>query len=56
MNFSVIPSLFSLAILVLVFAAIVRQSSTERLDLWLLGWVFVLAHFVAEFVRVGNGS
>src|ERR1035438_717110 len=56
MNFSVIPSLLSLAILVLVFAAIVRQNSTERLDLWLLGWVFVLAHFVAEFVRVGNGS
>jgi hypothetical protein len=42
MNFSVLPSLVALAILLVIFAALLRQGSTERLDLWLAGWIFVL--------------
>jgi len=56
MNFNVIPSLLALTILVAVFRAILRQSSTERLELWLTGWFLVLVHFVAQFVQVGDGA
>ncbi len=55
MNFSVLPSLIALAILVAVFWAILREGSSERLHLWLMGWVLVLLHFVAQFLDVGQG-
>jgi len=55
MNFNTLPSLVALAILVVVFRAILRQSTNERLHLWLLGWVLILVHFVAQFVGVGQG-
>lgn len=55
MNFSVLPSMVALAILVVVFAAILRQETSERLHLWLAGWILVLLHFVAQFLDYGNG-
>ncbi len=55
MNFNVLPSLVALAILVVVFEAILRQGAAERLQLWLTAWVLVLVHFVAQFVNVGHG-
>jgi diguanylate cyclase (GGDEF)-like protein len=55
MNFNTLPSLIALAILVVVFRAILRQSTSERLHLWLTGWILVLVHFVAQFVDVGQG-
>jgi len=55
MNFNTLPSLIALAILVVVFGAILRQGSSERLHLWLAGWMLVLVHFVAQFVDVGQG-
>jgi len=55
MNFNTLPSLIALAILVVVFRAILRQSTSERLHLWLTGWVLVLVHFAAQFVDVGHG-
>jgi diguanylate cyclase (GGDEF)-like protein len=55
MNFATLPSLIALAILVMVFRAILRQSTSERLHLWLTGWILVLVHFVAQFVDVGQG-
>ena len=55
MNFNVLPSLVALAILVVVFQAILRQGAAERLQLWLTAWVLVLIHFVAQFVNVGHG-
>jgi diguanylate cyclase (GGDEF)-like protein len=55
MNFDTLPSLIALATLVVVFRAILRQSTSERLHLWLTGWVLVLIHFVAQFVDVGQG-
>jgi diguanylate cyclase len=56
MKFNVLPSLIALAVLVAVFRAILRQSSTERLELWLTGWFLVLVHFVAQFFLVGEGA
>src|SRR5664279_66958 len=55
MNFNVLPSLVGLAILVVVFRAILRQGAAERLQLWLTAWILVLVHFVAQFVDVGHG-
>ena len=56
MNFNTLPSLIALAILVVVFRAILRQGTSERLHLWLTGWILVLVHFVAQFVDVGQGT
>ncbi len=55
MNFNVLPSLVALAILVVVFRAILRQGAAERLHLWLTAWILVLVHFVAQFVDSGHG-
>jgi diguanylate cyclase (GGDEF)-like protein len=55
MNFETLPSLIALAILVVVFRAILRQGTSEPLHLWLTGWILVLVHFVAQFVDTGNG-
>lgn len=55
MNFSVLPSLGALSILVVIFAALLRGGSTERLEFWLAGWIFVLVHFMAQFLDVGQG-
>lgn len=55
MNFNVLPSLVALAILVVVFRAILLQGAAERLQLWLTAWILVLVHFVAQFLDVGNG-
>ena len=54
-NFNVLPSLVGLAILVVVFRAILRQGAAERMQLWLTAWILVLIHFVAKFVDVGHG-
>jgi diguanylate cyclase (GGDEF)-like protein len=56
MNYSVLPNLIALAILVAVFRAILRQGTTERLHLWLAGWILVLLHFVAQFLDPGTGT
>lgn len=56
MNFSVLPNLIALAILVAVFRAILRQGTTERLHLWLAGWILVLVHFGAQFLDPGQGT
>jgi len=55
MNFNTLPSLVALATLVIVFRAILRQSTNERLHLWLMGWFLVLIHFVAQFMNAGQG-
>lgn len=56
MNFSTLPNLVALAILVAVFRAILRQATNERLHLWLAGWILVLLHFAAQFASVGDGT
>jgi diguanylate cyclase (GGDEF)-like protein len=56
MNFSVLPNLIALAILVAVFRAILRQGTAERLHLWLAGWILVLLHFGAQFLDPGQGT
>src|ERR1700761_1106416 len=56
MNFNTLPNLIALAILVAVFRAILRRGTTERLHLWLAGWVLILVHFAAQFLNAGEGT
>ena len=55
MNFTILPNLIALAVLVAVFWAISRKATSDRLYLWLAGWVLVLLHFTAEFLSPGHG-
>lgn len=56
MNYSTLPNLIALLILVAVFWAISRKEMSERLHLWLAGWILVLLHFSAEFFSPGRAS
>src|ERR1700758_1493058 len=56
MNFSTLPNLAALAMLVAVFWAISRKETAERLHLWLAGWFLVLLHFTAQFFTAANGE
>jgi len=55
MNFSTLPNLIALAILVVVFWAISRKAVGEQVHLWLIGWVLVLVHFAAQFAAAAGG-
>lgn len=50
-NFNALPALIALAVLVTVFAAIRRQQTKERVNLWLTGWAFILLRSVVEFAH-----
>ena len=54
-NYATLPSLTALAVLVGVFRSILRRESSDQLNLWLVGWVLVLIHFVSQFMDVGDG-
>jgi peptidoglycan/LPS O-acetylase OafA/YrhL len=54
LNFNALPALIALAILVTVFAAIRRQQTRERVNLWLTGWAFILLRSVVEFAHSSN--
>jgi diguanylate cyclase len=56
MNFSTLPNLIALAILVVVFWAISRKAVGEQVHLWLIGWVLVLVHFAAQFAATASGA
>jgi len=49
MNFTALPNLIALAILVVVFWAISRKATSEHVQLWLIGWALVLLHFASQF-------
>jgi diguanylate cyclase (GGDEF)-like protein len=55
LNYAALPGLAALAVLVVVFRSISRRDENDQLSLWLVGWIFVLMHFVAEFLDVGEG-
>ncbi len=54
LNFNALPNLIALAILAGVFAAISRQHTSERIQLWLVGWALVLLRSIVQFAHVGN--
>ncbi|MGD0930768.1 MAG: GGDEF domain-containing protein [Candidatus Korobacteraceae bacterium] len=50
-NFNALPAVIALTVLVTVFAAIRRQPTKERVNLWLTGWAFILLDAVVEFAH-----
>lgn len=55
-NFTTLPTLIALAILVVVFWAISRKTIGDQVKLWLIGWVLVLVHFAAQFAAPTTGT
>jgi diguanylate cyclase (GGDEF)-like protein len=51
LNFNALPALIALAILVAVFATISREYRKERVQLWLVGWAFVLLRSLVQFLH-----
>ncbi len=50
MNFSVLPDFLAIGGVVLAFGALLRRTHHTHLRYWLVGWVLVLVHIVAQFV------
>ncbi|MHB1673656.1 MAG: diguanylate cyclase domain-containing protein [Acidobacteriaceae bacterium] len=48
LNYAPLPDLLALTILVFVFWSILRHRAGVKLQAWLLGWIFILLHFVAQ--------
>jgi diguanylate cyclase (GGDEF)-like protein len=51
LNFNALPAVIALAVLVTVFAAVRRQQTRERVNLWLTGWAFILLRSLVEFAH-----
>jgi diguanylate cyclase (GGDEF)-like protein len=56
MNFTTLPNLIALAILVVVFWAISRKAISAQGHLWLVGWILVLVHFAAQIPAAASGA
>lgn len=50
LNLSVFPDFLAIGGLVLVFASLLRRTRQTRLRYWLVGWVMILVHIVAQLV------
>lgn len=50
MNFSVLPDFLAIGALVAVFGSLLRRTRQTRLRYWLVGWILILVHIVAQFV------
>jgi diguanylate cyclase (GGDEF)-like protein len=49
-NFSVVPDFVAIGGLIAVFRTLLRRTGQSRLNFWLVGWVLLLVHIVAQFV------
>lgn len=47
MNWSAFPNIIAIALLTCAFASVLRRNQTPGLNIWLMGWIFVLFHFAA---------
>ncbi len=50
MDFSVIPDFIAIGGLVAVFWSLLKHTRQTRLHYWLLGWVLILIHIMAQFI------
>jgi diguanylate cyclase (GGDEF)-like protein len=51
LNYSLIPDFLAISGLVMVFGSLLRHSRQTRLRSWLIGWVMILLHIVAQIVN-----
>ena len=56
MNFTILPNLTALTVLVAVFWAISRKATAQQVRLWLLGWILILLHFAAALFPAGSSG
>lgn len=55
LRYSSIPHLVAFAALVFVFWSMLRHHSRRHVNSWLLAWTFVLLHFAAQLLNIGQG-
>jgi diguanylate cyclase len=55
LDISVVPDFIAIGGLVTVFASVLKRTRQTRLRYWLLGWVLILAHIVAQLVNRNAG-
>jgi len=51
-----IPTLVTVAVLVGIFAGLKRHSQSARLQLWMVAWFLIFAHFVAQLLEPATGQ
>lgn len=56
LHYSALPYLIAFAALVFVFRSMMRHYVGEKLDFWLRGWIFLLLHFTAQLLSIGEGA
>ncbi|HZC43601.1 MAG TPA: GGDEF domain-containing protein [Acidobacteriaceae bacterium] len=54
-HYSSIPDLTAFAALVFVFWSMLRHHARRQVNSWLLAWTFVLLHFAAHLLNLGEG-
>jgi diguanylate cyclase len=55
LRYSSIPHLIAFAALAFVFWSMLRHHSRRQVNSWLLAWTFVLLHFTAQLLNIGEG-
>lgn len=56
LDYRVLPDFLALTALVYVFWSILRRRAGEQLHAWLVGWIFVLAHFAFQLIGGHPGA
>lgn len=51
-----IPTVITVAVLVVIFYFLKRHARSARLNLWMAGWVLVFLHFVAQLAEPATGT
>ncbi len=52
MNFYLLPDFLAIGALVSIFLSLLRRTKQTRMHYWVVGWMLILAHIVAEFVAL----
>ncbi len=55
LRYSSIPHLIAFAALAFVFWSMLRHHARRQVNSWLLAWTFVLLHFTAQLLNIGDG-
>ncbi|MGH8294005.1 MAG: putative bifunctional diguanylate cyclase/phosphodiesterase [Steroidobacteraceae bacterium] len=50
MNFSAVPDFVAIGGVIAVFWTLLRRTRQSRLNFWLVGWLLLLVHIIAQFV------
>jgi len=51
LNVSVVPDFLAIGGLVTVFASLLKRTGQTRLRYWLIGWIMILLHIVAQLAN-----